>query len=75
MTTHRTESSRRVNDLHLVEADLTHLERAICQPATRMLDVEYWRRRALSVRTQFELTREQGARIEAILNRLAQGGA
>jgi hypothetical protein len=60
--------------LHLVEADLDHLERAIRQPATRMLDAQYWRRRVLSVRHQFELTHEQGVRIEAILRQLAECG-
>ena len=65
-------SVRRVYALHLVDADLDHLERAIQQPENRMLNVHYWERRVRSVRHQFELTREQGARVDAILERLAQ---
>jgi hypothetical protein len=65
-------SVRRVHALHLVDADLDHLERAIRQPENRMLNMQYWERRVRSVRHQFELTREQGARVDAILERLAQ---
>jgi hypothetical protein len=74
MTMHQTANARRVSALQLVEADLDHLERAICQPATRMLDAHYWRRRVLSVRREFELTHEQGARVDEILRRLAERG-
>jgi hypothetical protein len=68
----QTESVRRIHALHLVDADLDHLERAIRQPENRMLNAKYWERRVLSVRHQFELTREQRARVDAILERLAQ---
>lgn len=71
----QTKNSRRVHALHLVDADLDHLERAIRQPATRMLNPQYWRRRVLTVQHQFELTLEQYARIEAILRRLGERGA
>jgi vancomycin permeability regulator SanA len=70
----QTQSARRVHALHLVDADLDHLERAILQPENRMLDARYWERRVQSVRHQFELTREQRARVDAILERLAQRG-
>lgn len=68
----QTEQSPRTYALHLVDADLDHLERAIREPENRMLTVEYWQRRVLTMRRQFELTREQRARSEALLDRLAQ---
>jgi hypothetical protein len=71
----QTEPVRRIHALHLVDADLDHLERAIRQPEIRMLNAQYWERRVLSVRHQFELTREQRARVDAILQRLARRSA
>jgi hypothetical protein len=71
----QTESVRRIHALHLVDADLDHLERAIREPENRMLTAQYWERRVRSVRHQFELSREQRARVEAILERLAQRSA
>jgi Spy/CpxP family protein refolding chaperone len=68
----QTESVRRAHALHLVDADLDHLERAIRQPENRMLNTQYWERRARSVWHHYELTDEQRARVEAILERLAQ---
>ncbi|HTH74900.1 MAG TPA: hypothetical protein VL635_10890, partial [Trinickia sp.] len=70
----QTNPVRRVHALHLVDADLDHLERVIREPENRMLNAQYWERRVHSVRRQFELTREQRARVEAILQRLAQRG-
>lgn len=75
MGIHQTEQPRRVHALHLVDADLDHLERAIREPDNRMLNAQYWERRVLSVRHQYELTREQRARVEAILERLAHRSA
>lgn len=68
----QTEQNPRTYALHLVDADLDHLERAIREPENRMLTVQYWQRRVLTMRRQFELTREQRARSEALLDRLAQ---
>lgn len=70
--TEQTEQSPRTYALHLVDADLDHLERAIREPENRMLTVQYWQRRVLTMRRQFELTREQRARSEALLDRLAK---
>jgi hypothetical protein len=72
MTIQQTEPARRTYALHLVDADLDHLERAIREPENRMLTAQYWRQRILSIRRQFELTREQRARAEALLESLSQ---
>lgn len=72
MAIQQTEPARRTHSLHLVDADLDHLERAIREPENRMLTVQYWRQRILCIRRQFELTREQRARAEALLERLSQ---
>ncbi|HEX7933230.1 MAG TPA: hypothetical protein VF573_09165 [Paraburkholderia sp.] len=61
---------KRVNASHVVEAELTHLEWATRQPAQRMLDAVYWRRRVLAVKCGFELTEQQVVRVEKILQRL-----
>jgi hypothetical protein len=63
-------SVQRVNASHVVEAELQHLDWATKQPALRMLDVRYWRRRLLAVKCGFELTDRQGAQLERILQRL-----
>lgn len=75
MPIYQTERARGGHALHLVDADLDHLERVISRPANRMLNAQYWRRRVLSMQHQFELTHEQGARAEAILQRLDERGA
>lgn len=72
MAIQQTEPARRTYALHLVDADLDHLERAIREPENRMLTIQYWRQRILCIRRQFELTREQRARAEALLERLSQ---
>ena len=72
MAIQQTEPARRTYALHIVDADLDHLERAIREPENRMLTAQYWRQRILSIRRQFELTREQGARAEALLESLSQ---
>jgi hypothetical protein len=72
MAIQQTEPVRRTYALHLVDADLDHLERAIREPENRMLTAQYWRQRILSIRRQFELTREQRARAEALLESLSQ---
>lgn len=71
MAIQQTEPARRTYALHLVDADLDHLERAIREPENRMLTIQYWRQRILCIRRQFELTREQRARAEALLERLS----
>lgn len=56
----------------MVEAELEHLNWATKQPALRMLDAVYWRRRVLAVKCGFELTEQQGMQLEKILQRLGQ---
>ena len=48
--------AQRFNASHVVEAELEHLDWATRQPALRMLDAVYWRRRVLAVKCGFELT-------------------
>ncbi len=63
---------QRFNASHVVEAELVHLDWATKQPALRMLDAVYWRRRVLAVKCGFELTALQVTRLEKILQRLGQ---
>lgn len=72
MAIQQMEPARRTYALHLVDADLDHLERAIREPENRMLTAQYWQQRILSIRRQYELTREQRARAEALLDSLSQ---
>ncbi|MGF6771189.1 hypothetical protein P3T18_003668 [Paraburkholderia sp. GAS199] len=65
---------KRLNASHVVEAELDHLDWATRQPALRMLDAVYWRRRVLAVEGKFELTEQQGMRLAKILQRLGQTG-
>lgn len=62
--------AKRFNASHVVEAELEHLDWATKQPAQRMLDAGYWRRRVLAVKCKFELTDQQVAKVEKILQRL-----
>ncbi|MBT2794418.1 hypothetical protein [Paraburkholderia strydomiana] len=62
--------AKRFNASHVVEAELEHLDWATKQPAQRMLDAGYWRRRVLAVKCKFELSDQQVARVEKILQRL-----
>ncbi|MFM0731393.1 hypothetical protein PQQ52_12990 [Paraburkholderia sediminicola] len=62
--------AQRFNASHVVEAELEHLDWATRQPALRMLDALYWRRRVLAVKCGFELTDLQRLRLEKILQRL-----
>ncbi|MBN3851522.1 MULTISPECIES: hypothetical protein [Burkholderiaceae] len=62
--------ARRFFASHVVEAELEHLNWATKQPALRMLDAVYWRRRVLGVKGGFELTDQQVMRLEKILQRL-----
>ncbi|WP_341312436.1 hypothetical protein WN982_13215 [Paraburkholderia sp. IMGN_8] len=62
--------TQRFNASHVVEAELEHLDWATRQPALRMLDAGYWRRRVLAVKCRFELTQLQIMRLEKILQRL-----
>jgi hypothetical protein len=61
---------KRFNASHVVEAELAHQDWATRQPAQRMLDAVYWRRRVMAVKCGFELTERQVARVEKILQRL-----
>ncbi|WP_027777265.1 hypothetical protein [Paraburkholderia caledonica] len=62
--------AKRFNASHVVEAELEHLDWATKQPAQRMLDAGYWRRRVLAVKCKFELTDQQVAKVEKILQRI-----
>jgi hypothetical protein len=62
---------RRLNASYVVESELEHLERAMRQPMMRRLNAGYWRRRVLEVQCGYELTEQQGARIERMLQQLA----
>jgi hypothetical protein len=70
MNSKRREPARRFNALHVVEAELEHLDWATRQPVVQMFNAGYWRRRVLAVKCGFELTHQQRARIEQILQRL-----
>ncbi|MCX4164451.1 MULTISPECIES: hypothetical protein [Paraburkholderia] len=70
METKRPGQARRVHALHVVEAELEHLEWATRQPMIRALNASYWRRRLLAVQCGFALTHQQDLRIERILQRL-----
>lgn len=65
-------SEQRLNASHVVESELQHLEWATRQPTMRRLNARYWRRRVLEVRGGYELTAQQGARIERMLKQLAE---
>ncbi|WP_407670841.1 hypothetical protein [Paraburkholderia franconis] len=56
---------------HVVESELQHLEWATRQPMMRRLNACYWRRRVLDVKGGYELTAQQGMRIERMLKQLA----
>lgn len=62
--------AQRYTASHVVEAELVHLDWATRQPALRMLDAVYWRRRVLAVKCGFEMSEQQGMRLEKILQRL-----
>ncbi|MFL9898573.1 hypothetical protein PQR71_10455 [Paraburkholderia fungorum] len=62
--------AQRFTASHVVEAELEHLDWATRQPALRMLDAVYWRRRVLAVKCGFELTDLQVMRLGKILQRL-----
>jgi hypothetical protein len=62
--------TQRVHASHVVEAELAHLEWATRQPVDRMLSPGYWQRRILAVKCRFELTQQQGQRIDAMLQRI-----
>lgn len=65
-------SEQRLNASHVVESELQHLEWATRQPSMRRLNARYWRRRVLEVRGVYELTAQQGVRIERMLKQLAE---
>lgn len=72
METNKQGQARRMHALHMVETELEHLEWATRQPMIRALNAGYWRRRVLAVKCGFELTQQQGTRIERILQRLEE---
>jgi hypothetical protein len=61
---------QRFSASHVVEAELEHLDWATRQPTVQMFNAGYWRRRVLAIRCAYELTHQQGVRIEQILQRL-----
>ena len=64
--------AQRFNASHVVEAELEHLDWATRQPMVRMFNGGYWRRRVLAIKAAYELTHQQGMRIEQILQRLGE---
>ncbi|WP_175157845.1 hypothetical protein [Paraburkholderia fynbosensis] len=62
--------ARRLSASRVVEAELDHLDWATKQPALRMLDAVYWRRRVRAVKCRLELTVERVMQLEKILQRL-----
>jgi hypothetical protein len=62
--------AQRFSASHVVEAELEHLDWATQQPMVRMFNAGYWRRRVLAIKAAYELTHQQGVRIEQILQRL-----
>ena len=64
-------SGQRLNASHVVESELEHLEWAMRQPMVRLLNARYWQRRVLEVKCGYELTAQQGVRIERMLKQLA----
>jgi hypothetical protein len=65
------DSGKRISASHVVDAELEHLEWATRQPVMRVLNAVYWRRRVLEVKSGYELTQQQGVRIERMLKQLA----
>jgi hypothetical protein len=70
MDSNRSRPMQRRSASHVVEAELEHLDWATRQPTVRMFNAGYWRRRVLAIRCVYELTQQQGVRIEQILARL-----
>jgi hypothetical protein len=71
METDGSDRMRRWNASHVVDAELEHLEWATRQPMLDIFDAEYWRRRVLAVQGNYQLTHQQGMRLERMLKRLA----
>jgi hypothetical protein len=65
-------SGQRRNATHVVDAELQHLEWATRQPMLQRLNARYWVRRVLDVKCGYQLTQQQGARIERMLRQLAE---
>ncbi len=70
MESNGSRQAQRFSASHVVEAELEHLDWATQQPMQRILNAGYWRRRVLAVKAGYELTHQQGVRIEQILQRL-----
>jgi hypothetical protein len=72
MESNRSRQAQRFSASHVVEAELEHLDWATRQPMVRMFNGGYWRRRVLEIKAAYELTHQQGMRIEQILQRLGE---
>jgi hypothetical protein len=72
MESNRSRQAQRFSASHVVEAELEHLDWATRQPLVRMFNGGYWRRRVLAIKAAYELTHQQGMRIEQILQRLGE---
>ena len=72
MESNGSRQAQRFNASHVVEAELEHLDWATRQPMVRMFSADYWRRRVLAIKAAYELTHQQGMRIEQILQRLGE---
>jgi hypothetical protein len=62
---------QRLSASHVVDSELEHLEWAMRQPVMHRLNTRYWQRRVLEVKCGYELTAQQGVRIERMLRQLA----
>jgi hypothetical protein len=72
MESNRSRQAQRFSASHVVEAELEHLDWATRQPMVRIFNGGYWRRRVLAIKAAYELTHQQGMRIEQILQRLGE---
>ena len=72
MESNGSRQAQRFNASHVVEAELEHLDWATRQPMVRMFNAGYWRRRVLAIKAAYQLTHQQGMRIEQILQRLGE---
>ncbi|WP_144154001.1 hypothetical protein [Paraburkholderia sp. BCC1885] len=70
MESDRSRQMPRLSASHVVEAELEHLDWATRQPTLRVFSAGYWRRRVQAIQCRYELTHQQGLRIEQILRRL-----
>jgi hypothetical protein len=74
METNESGRTPRRNASHVVDAELEHLEWATKQPMLDILDARYWQRRVLALQNGYQLTQQQGMRIDRMLKRLVEPG-